>query len=100
MNWDQLWPFVGATGLGLLAAWRSKKADAVTAQSGTELALMGLLDQVQEERNALRVQLQENDKTFREELRASNLERETMRLELAKLRKRYGVPNGDNGVET
>jgi uncharacterized coiled-coil protein SlyX len=96
--------------IGAAIAWsghrRSKRVDAVSEQSGVATEARAGTAQIIEGLNQLIDQLQEDYREARLELRAMVLrldalakERDALTLDLARLRKRYGV-NGENGPST
>lgn len=94
---------VGATvslAIGILGHRRSKKVDATSAQSGVATDHRAGTAQVLEGLNTLIDQLQEDNTGFRAEIKALvvrldavSAERDALKLEVARLRKKYA----DNG---
>lgn len=87
--------------VGILGHRRATKVDARSAQSGVASDHRAGTEQVIEGLNTLIDQLQEDNSSFRVDLKdlAARLvvitaERDALKLEVARLRKRYGV-NGD-----
>lgn len=102
MNWDQLWLGLGlavpATVLGYLAHRRSRQVDAASAQSNVASSHQAGTAQVIQGLNALIDQLQEDNTTFRQDIRALAVrldrvttERDALRIEVADLKKKYIV---------
>ena len=86
-----------ATILGLLAYRRSRKVDAVAEQAGVAIEARAGTAQIIEGLNALVDNLQTDNKVFRddfkfftERLNECFAEREKLRQEVARLRKKYG----------
>lgn len=101
MNWEQLWLGLGlavpATVLGYLAHRRSRQVDQTSAQSGIASNHRAGTAQVIEGLTALIDQLQEDNTTFRTEVRelAGRLgvitaERDECRAEVGRLKRLYG----------
>jgi hypothetical protein len=92
---------VSGAGLGYLAYRRSVKVDATTAQSGVATENRAGVAQIIDGLNQLIDNLQEDNVSFRADLKecairitAISKERDDLRLELAWLRRRYGYDNG------
>lgn len=91
---------VGATVslvIGVLGHRRSKRVDATSAQSGLASTHQAGTAQILEGLNDLIDQLQEDTVTFRSDIRelvvrldAVTAERDALRLEVARLRQKYG----------
>lgn len=92
-----------ATILGILAYRQSRKVDAVAEQSGVATETRAGTAQIIEGLNNLVDNLQEDNKVFRDELKyltqtlgAVVLERDELRKEVARLRRKYGENNGED----
>lgn len=105
MNWDQLWVGLGlavpATLLGYLGLRRSQKVDADAARSGLFFNHREGTAQVIEGLRGLIEDLQDDNESFRADVRyltdrldAVTAERDALKLEVARLRRKYG-DNGD-----
>ena len=105
-SWDPIFTALPIAA-GLLIAWwghlKSKRVDAISAQSGIAANGRAGTAQILEGLNTLIDQLQEdyqgarNDIVhLRDRLQVVAAERDALTLEVARLRKRYGV-NGENG---
>lgn len=101
MDWNQLWMGLGlaipATVLGVLGYQRSRKVDAVSAQSGVAsdsregtaqviAGLNSLIDQLQEDYTGARADI----KALKERVEAVILERDALKVEVARLRRKFG----------
>lgn len=105
MSWETTGVAVAAPVLGFAAAYlgyrRSRSVDRVTEQSGLTTESRAGTAQIIEGLNQFVDQLQEGHQSFREDIRyltarldACGAEREELRRELARLRRKYG----DNGT--
>lgn len=101
MSWEQVGGGLALAApsfaLGYLAYRRSRTVDAVSAQSGVASDTRAGTAQVIDGLNKLIDNLQEDNKDFRDDikqcaldLKAVVVERDELRLELARLRRRYG----------
>lgn len=91
--------------LGYLAYRRARKVDAVAAQSGVITETRAGTAQIIEALNLLVDQLQDDNRTFREDIKYLTLrldaiakERDELRQKLIRLQRKYGI-NG-NGEDT
>lgn len=107
IDWGQVWVAlaVGVPSLiiGVMAHRRSVQVDAASEQSGAASNNRAGYLQVQVALESLIDTYQEDTKGFRDEIKylvarldVVTKERDDLRLEVARLRKRYGV-NGENG---
>lgn len=87
--------------LGVLTYRRSRRVDAISAQTGAADATRAGTAQIIEALNGLVDNLQEDNRGFRDDIRhcgtrleALTNERDELRRELARLRRKYG-DNGD-----
>lgn len=105
MNWDLIVPvgslIIAAVGAGW-GFWRGMKVDAVSERSGVAAQAGAGIAQVQAALENLIDTLQEDNASFRDDLRhltirldACNLERDTLRKELSRMQRKYG----ENGPE-
>lgn len=101
MDWGEVWKalIIGApaAALGYLAFRRSQKVDSVSEQSGIATQASAGIAQIQSSLNDLVDSLQEDNKAFREDIKyltarldACNTERDQMRIEIARLKRKYG----------
>jgi hypothetical protein len=93
---------ITGAGLGFLAYRRSIHVDAVSTQSGIATDNRAGTAQIIDGLNKLIDNLQEDNQSFRDDLKqcavrieAISAERDVLRLELAKLRRLYGYDNGN-----
>lgn len=107
MEWTGTGLVIGLVGaavsltIGILGHRRSKQVDATSEQSGAASNHRAGTAQVLDGLNALIDQLQEDNTTFRADIKelvarldAITVERDALRLEVARLKKLYGA-NGD-----
>ena len=97
---------VAALALGVLGYQRSRHVDRISEQSGVATDTRAGTAQIIEGLNGLIDNLQEDNKEFRADIRACALrldtittERDGLKRELARLRRRYGE-NGDTPPST
>lgn len=105
MTWEQITGFVGMFGgtiLAYLAYRRSVRVDAISAQSGIVDATRAGTAQIIEGLNNLIDNLQEDNKAFREDLKYCSArldgliaERDGLKRELFRLRRKYGENGGE-----
>jgi len=101
MSWEQV---IGGTGtavvalaIGVMTYRRSRAVDAVSEQSGAVTEARAGTSQIIDGLNGLVDALQDDNKNFREDIRlltarldACFADREQLRLEVARLRRKYG----------
>jgi ABC-type transporter Mla subunit MlaD len=105
MSWEQVGQglalAVPSTAVGVFAYLRSRKVDAISEQSGIVSDTRAGTAQIIDGLNGLIDNLQEDNKIFREDIKhltarldAITAERDELKRELARLRRKYG--NGED----
>lgn len=105
MDWNQAWVgliiAIPSSILGYLAYRRSRKVDAISAQAGAVSETREGTAQIIAALNALLDQVQEDNVTFRDDLRRMTDrldscfgEREALRKELTRMQRKYGENGG------
>lgn len=104
MSVEAITAFIGALSgmlLGFGGLWLARRRDAVAAASGMDTASRAGYAQAQATMEAIAETYQEDNREFREQVKylngrldACHAEREALRIEVARLVKKYGNDNG------